>query len=98
MMDLKTHVGRLRFFAILEGYSSVFLFFVAMPLKYLLDFDLGSSPGMIHGVLFVGYCLALLPVYKKYNWPFTTLLITGVSSIIPCGTFWADYKYIKPLQ
>lgn len=95
-MNLKTALGRLRLLSLLEGISSIVLFFIAMPIKRIFDNpDATYLPGMIHGVLFVLYCLALLPVYKQKKWKFSTLFWAGFASIIPCGTFWADWKYFK---
>lgn len=86
----------LKTLAILEGISCIALFFIAMPLKYFGGYiDAVKTPGMAHGVLFVLYCLALLPVFFLYKWDFKTLLISGLASIIPFGTFWADWKYFK---
>jgi len=95
-MEFKTALGRFKILAILEGISCIGLFFVAMPLKYMGGYlNAVKIPGMIHGVLFVLYCLALLPVYFQQKWSFKILLISGIASIIPCGTFWADWKYFK---
>lgn len=95
-MDFKTALGRLKILAILEGISCIGLFFVAMPLKYYGGFpEAVKIPGMAHGVLFVLYCLALLPVYFQQKWSIQVLLISGLASIVPCGTFWADWKYFK---
>tara|TARA_X000000368_G_scaffold345175_1_gene284199 strand:- start:333 stop:665 length:333 start_codon:yes stop_codon:yes gene_type:complete len=87
----------LKTLAILEGVSCIVLFFIAMPLKYFGGYENSVKiPGMAHGVLFVLYCLALLPVFFLYKWDFKILLISGLASIIPFGTFWADWKYFKP--
>lgn len=95
-MELKTSIGRLRLLALLEGISCIILFGIAMPMKYVGGIETAVKvPGMVHGVLFVLYCLALLPVYKERNWKFSTLFICGIASIFPCATFWADWKYFR---
>lgn len=96
MKTLKIALYTLKTLAILEGVSCIALFFIAMPLKYFGGYENAVKiPGMAHGVLFVLYCLSLLPVYFIYKWDFKTLLISGFASIIPFGTFWADWKYFK---
>ena len=65
-----TSLGRFRAIALIEGISSIALFFVAMPLKYLagkeetraFGEDMVSVVGMAHGVLFIGFGLILLQV------------------------------------
>ena len=48
-------LGRLRLLSIVEGISTLVLFFVAMPLKYAADMPLAVTiAGMIHGFLFMG--------------------------------------------
>tara|TARA_B110000211_G_C13969700_1_gene504384 strand:+ start:82 stop:414 length:333 start_codon:yes stop_codon:yes gene_type:complete len=92
----KVALYTLKTLAILEGLSCIALFFIAMPLKYYGGYENAvKTPGMAHGVLFVLYCLALLPVYFLNKWSFKTLLISGLASIVPFGTFWADWKYFK---
>mgnify|MGYP001184402486 CR=1 FL=1 len=95
-MELKTALGRLKILAILEGISCIGLFFIAMPLKYMGGYlNAVKIPGIVHGVLFILYCLALLPVYFQQKWSFKILFISGIASIVPCATFWVDWKYFK---
>ena len=82
--------------AILEGISSVLLFFVAMPLKYLLGNHQYIRPfGMAHGVLFTIFIVLALFFALRQNWNFKKTIIVFICSIIPCGTFYVDYKYLK---
>ena len=82
--------------AILEGLSYLFILFIGMPLKYGLDIP---SPnyigGMLHGLLFMLYIGLIYPTVKKLNWNLKTILLAGIVSIIPFGTFWFDKKYLK---
>lgn len=96
MISHKASLITLKSLAVLEGISCIGLFFIAMPFKYYGGYESAVKiPGMIHGVLFVLYCIALLPVYFQQKWSFKILLISGLASIIPLGTFWADWKYFK---
>ncbi len=95
-MELKTHLGRLRISALIEGITCIALYLVAMPLKYLAGIESAVRiPGMIHGIFFIAYLLALLPVYKEQKWSFGKLIICGIASVVPFMTFWADFKYFK---
>lgn len=82
--------------AILEGVSSVLLFFFAMPMKYLLNNKIFMRPiGMGHGLLFVAFIAITIffAFYKK--WTSQKVLVFMFFSIIPCGTFYIDKKYLK---
>jgi integral membrane protein len=95
-MNLKTHIGRLRIAALIEGFTCVALYLIAMPLKY--GFGIESAvkvPGMIHGIFFVAYLILLLPVHKQQSWNFSRLFICSIASIVPFMTFWADNKYFR---
>lgn len=95
-MELNTHLGRLRVMALSEGLTCILLYLIAMPLKYILGIESAVKiPGMIHGVFFVLYLLALLPVYFEQKWNFGKLFVCGVASIVPFMTFWADKKYFQ---
>jgi len=95
-MNLYTHLGRLRIAALIEGITCILLYLIAMPLKYLAGIETAVKiPGMVHGIFFIAYLLALLPVYKLQNWSLKTLFITGIASVVPFMTFWIDVKYLK---
>ena len=91
---LKTEIGRLRIIAFIEGVSFLIILFITMPLKYGMDINGPNKVvGMLHGVLFVLYVLALIQAKFTYNWNSKTTLWSLLASIIPFGTFWADKKY-----
>jgi len=84
-----------RFIAILEGVSYVLLL-IATPIKYLLDNDrYVKALGMPHGLLFIIYIALAFFIQKKMEWTNKKFLIVIVASIIPFGTFYIDYKYLK---
>jgi integral membrane protein len=85
-----------RIIAILEGISSILLFFVAMPLKYLFNNKEYMRPiGMAHGVLFTFFIVIALYFALKEKWDFKKGFIVFICSIIPCGTFYVEKKYLK---
>lgn len=96
-MNLKTSVGQLRILAILEGISYLLLGFT-MWLKYAHEMGLPNKiVGMVHGVLFVAFVVWVFIVGNKRKWNFKLYFIFAVASILPLGTFIADWKYLKTM-
>lgn len=86
----------LRIIAFLEGLSYILLLFVAVPLKHFgEDESLVKILGMPHGVLFVGYVILALLVRTDEKWDLKATFFILLSSILPFGTFWAEYKYFR---
>jgi integral membrane protein len=95
---LSTFLGRLRLAGLLEGLSFLLLVFIAMPLKYLVGQPLAVRyVGMAHGVLFLLYLLALLPVALDYRWKKKTIALGVLASLLPGGPFLFDARVLKPL-
>ena len=89
-------IKTLRVISYLEGISYILLLFIAVPLKYYgNDPTLVKLLGMPHGLLFVAFVILSLVNSKKYNWSFIKTIVVLISSIIPFGTFYVDYKYFK---
>ena len=94
MSLLKSEIGRLRIIAFIEGTSFLLILFVTMPLKYGLKMpEPNKIIGMLHGVLFMLYILAVIQARSTYNWDGKTTFWSLLASIIPFGTFWVDRKY-----
>lgn len=73
-----------------EGVSYLLLLGIAMPLKYMFDKPwLTQQVGMLHGVLFVAYILAVLMWRKDLGFGFKETIIALLLSLIPFGTFYA---------
>ena len=86
----------LRVISYLEGISYILLLFIAVPIKYYAnDPSLVKLLGMPHGLLFVAYVILSLVSGKEYRWNSKKTLIVLISSVIPFGTFYVDYKYLK---
>ena len=89
-------IKTLRVISYLEGISYILLLFIAVPIKYYAnDPSLVKLLGMPHGLLFVAFVILSLVNSKKYNWSFIKTIVVLISSIIPFGTFYVDYKYFK---
>jgi integral membrane protein len=94
----KSHVGRLRVIAFLEGCSLLLLVFIAMPIKYLLKVpEATQAIGMIHGVLFLLFIGATVVISILQKWTFNRIFMVMFSSILPFGTFYVDKKILSKL-
>jgi len=93
---LKTSIGRFRILAFAEGVSFLLILFVSMPLKYWCDMkEPNKVIGMIHGVFFLAYVVMVLFLKMEYNWTNKKTLLALLASVIPFGTFWADWKLFR---
>lgn len=83
----------LRILGNIEGVSYLLLLGVAMPLKYFFDIPIAVKiTGMAHGVLFIAYCILLLPCMLKFNWSLRFGTYLFLATLIPFGTFVSDRK------
>jgi len=77
----------------IEGYSYIILLFIAMPLKYLAGVAIAVKiVGMIHGILFIAFCILLVQAAQDVKWPFKNNIIFFIASLIPFGTFFTKKK------
>lgn len=86
--------------AFIEGISTVILFFIAMPLKYIpaIQWDLGVKyVGWAHGLLFIAYILLLIACWFTYKWSFKRLTIFFIASLIPLAPFWVERQLKKEI-
>ena len=91
--NFQTQVGRVRIAGIIEGISFLLLLGLAMPMKYF-----AGQPqyvrviGMIHGMLFLAYCLCILLALLDGKITFRRAVLAFVASLLPFGTFVIDNK------
>ena len=79
---------QLRHIGLVEGTSTLLLFFVAMPLKYAADMPQAVSiVGTIHGVLFTLYVIELIRAALALKRPFKWSAKVFIAAIIPFGPF-----------
>lgn len=77
--------------AFIEGVTTLVLFFVAMPIKYI-----GGNPGpvrvagWIHGIAFLGYVVMMCAALYGRGWTPWEWGRTFVASLLPFGTFVND--------
>jgi len=96
-IDLK-FLKLLRTVGFIEGVSTLVLFFVAMPLKYLAGMPVAVTVfGSIHGLLFLTLVGFFFVAFDKI--PISRgLMIAGIfGAIIPFGPFVVDV-WVKRLQ
>jgi len=75
----------------IEGFSYLFLLFVAMPLKYMAGFPIATKiAGMIHGVLFIGFVYQLIMATEEVPFSKKEAFIFFVASLIPFGSFYIE--------
>ena len=85
-----------RIVAFLEGVSYILLLFICVPIKYWrADDQWVKLLGMPHGVLFLAYIIIAYLLRDDENWNRSELFIVLVCSILPFGTFYIDWKYLK---
>ena len=93
---LKSPVGRVRAMGMIEGVSALVLFFVAMPLKYIVKHPSGTDAvfwvGAIHGGLFVLYAVVAFWAWGKGYLSDKLLGYAALASIVPFGPFLIDRK------
>lgn len=83
-----TFVRALRQLAIIEGISTLLLFFVAMPLKYFAGMPLAVTVvGSIHGFLFVALVVMLVVAIPKVPISFGLAAAGIVAAVVPGGPF-----------
>lgn len=81
-----------------EGISYLVLLFIGVPLKRLGGYpEVVELIGPIHGLLFVLYVLTVIQAKVEYNWPLGKAGLALLASVIPGGTFYADYKFFRHL-
>ena len=89
-------ISFLRRFSMVEGVSTLLLFFIAMPLKYAMGYPMAVTyVGWVHGFLFVGLWLTFILVAGLRKIPVVLALIGMVAAIFPFGPFMVDGKLRK---
>lgn len=85
--------------AFIEGVSTVILFFIAMPLKYLADWPLGVKyVGWAHGLLFITYLILLISCWFIYKWSFKRFALFFGASLIPFAPFFVERELKKEMR
>ncbi|MFZ4863854.1 DUF3817 domain-containing protein [Sphingobacterium sp. Mn56C] len=86
--------------ALWEAISTLILFFIAMPVKYVLPYfmevpdDIRNGAvriaGSIHGFLVVIFVILLIVCWQSYQWTISRVIKYFVVSLIPVVSFWVE--------
>lgn len=77
--------------ALVEGVTTLLLFLVAMPLKYLAGQPALVPPvGWLHGIAFIAYVVLMVPALGVARVGPLGWLRTFVAALFPFGTFLND--------
>jgi integral membrane protein len=89
----QTHLRRLRVLGMIEGTSTLVLFGIAMPLKYLGGMPMAVTiVGSVHGLLFLALVFAFVTSVRRVPLP-PRLAAAGVfCAVIPFGPFLLDAR------
>ncbi len=83
----------LRAVSLAEGVSFLVLLYYAIYHKRILgEADAIRIPGMIHGVLFLLFCLALAHVWIDRKWPLRKTAFAFVCSLVPLMPFYLERR------
>tara|TARA_Y100000589_G_scaffold69338_1_gene61255 strand:- start:2026 stop:2337 length:312 start_codon:yes stop_codon:yes gene_type:complete len=89
---LNSSIGRLRVISIVEGISFIVLLLIAMPMKYIWGMPSAVTVvGMVHGVLFLLFCVALVNAVLVARWRLKPPLLIFLASLIPFAPLWVEH-------
>jgi integral membrane protein len=93
---LRTPVGRLRLIGIVEAVSFLVLLGIAMPLKHFAEMpEAVSIVGWVHGILFIGFVVALMLARDAMHWSFRWTAVVLLAALLPFGPFVIDGRLRK---
>ena len=96
---MKSAVLRFRIMAIISGVMSLLLWFVYMPIKYVLDApDLHSKIiwiPMVHGYLYPIYILTAISFAFKARWPLMKVLGLILAGTLPIASLIAERRVVR---
>ncbi|MBL3519009.1 MULTISPECIES: DUF3817 domain-containing protein [Arcobacteraceae] len=93
---LRTKFSQFRTISIIEGISYLVLVFIAMPLKYFFAEPLAVKIfGMMHGIFFILFCIALYNAMRQYKWEFLFSLKLFIYSLIPFFFILIEKEIVK---
>lgn len=86
----------LRIASFAEGVSFLVLLYFAIYHKRILgEADAIRVPGMVHGILFMVFCLALLHVWADRKWPLKKVAFAFFCSLVPFLPFYLEFRLRK---
>jgi integral membrane protein len=96
---MKTPLARFRIMAILAGVMSLLLWFVDLPVAYLLNNDDWKSKvewiPFVHGWIYAVYVLTALQFSVKVKWPLSRVLLLILAGTLPIASLVAERRIVK---
>jgi len=96
---MKNEILRFRVMALIAGVMSLLLWFVYLPIKYLLDNpDLLSNViwiPMVHGYLYPVYVLTAIQFAVKDKWPLMKMLGLILAGTVPVASIVAERRVVR---
>jgi integral membrane protein len=93
MLHRPSAIQRLRIIGIIEGISFLVLLGIAMPLKYFAGMASAvTAAGWMHGLLFMGFCVALAQAREEAKWGPAWSAIVLIAALLPFGPFLIDKR------
>jgi len=91
---------RYRVLALLTGSVLLFLTFVALPYKYILDGPVHWTGGawMVHGWLYVIYLILTIDLGLKMKWPVTKMILIALAGTVPFMAFVTERRLRSQIQ
>ncbi len=89
---LDSSIGRLRIISLVEGVSFIVLLVIAMPMKYFWGMpNAVTVVGMVHGILFLLFCVALINAVLVARWKLKPPLLIFLASLVPFAPLWVEH-------
>ena len=89
---LDSSIGRLRIISLVEGVSFIVLLVIAMPMKYFWGMpNAVTVVGMVHGILFLLFCVALINAVLVARWKWKPPLLIFLASLVPFAPLWVEH-------
>ncbi|MEY4279936.1 MAG: hypothetical protein RL313_199 [Actinomycetota bacterium] len=96
---MKTPLARFRIMAILAGVMSLLLWFVDLPVAYLLNNQEWKSKvewiPFVHGWIYAVYVLTALQFSVKVKWPLSRVLLLILAGTLPIASLVAERRIVK---
>ena len=96
---MKTPLARFRIMAILAGVMSLLLWFVDLPVAYLLNNEEWKSKvewiPFVHGWIYAVYVLTALQFSVKVKWPLSRVLLLILAGTLPMASLVAERRIVK---
>lgn len=96
---LRRALQRYRVLAYLVGAALLFLFLVAMPLRYLGGNATVShwfSP--VHGALYMIYVVVAFDLWSRLRWPWSRIILMLLTGFVPFLTLWVEPQVTRDVR